>query len=54
MRLFWTGLLLTGLVLVGVSTYERQVSSDEGGSVPTTSLAEDGTGFPNPYPTPKP
>jgi hypothetical protein len=52
MRLFWTGVLLTGLVLIGVSTYERQAASTEPGF--TTSLAEDGTGFPQPYPTPTP
>jgi hypothetical protein len=54
MRLFWTGVLLTGLVLIGVSTYERQAASDEGGGGVTMSKAEDGTPFPQPYPTPTP
>ena len=54
MRLFWTGFLMTGLLLIGVSTYERSVAP-VGPAAPTTaSMAEDGTGFPQPYPTPTP
>ena len=52
MRLFWIGLLMTGLVLIGVSTYERRE-----GPVTAPEMApagEDGTGFPQPYPTPTP
>jgi hypothetical protein len=41
--------LLTGLILVGISTYESQTAPDDGGGF-TTSLAEDGTGFPPPHP----
>jgi len=53
MRLFWTGFLMTGLLLIGVSTYERRVAPDKPGAV-SASRCEDGTGFPQPYPTPTP
>jgi hypothetical protein len=49
MRLFWAGVLTTGLLLIGLSTYERQDSADL-----ATSALEDGSGFPQPYPTPTP
>ena len=52
MRMLWVGFLMTGLLLIGVSTYERREAP---GEVPTAdSVAEDGTGFPQPYPTPTP
>jgi hypothetical protein len=49
MRVFWTGVLLTGLILVGMSTYDSLTAPAEGVGV-TTSSAEDGTGFPPPKP----
>ena len=52
MRQFWVGFLMTGLLLIGVSTYERREARSE--QRPAVALAEDGTGFPYPYPTPKP
>jgi hypothetical protein len=54
MRLFWTGVLTTGLLLIGLSTYERRESPDPEAAQPTTSQAGDGAGFPQPYPTPTP
>ena len=53
MRLFWTGFLTTGLLLIGLSTYE---SRDVGGAcrAQTSSASGDGAGFPEPYPTPTP
>ena len=52
MRLLWAGFLMTGLLLIGVSTYERREAR---GEQPTPVLqCEDGTGFPQPYPTPTP
>ena len=54
MRLFWAGFLMTGLLLVGYSTYERREGRDRGRqAMPPVPVAEDGTGFPQPYPTPK-
>ena len=53
MRLFWTGVLTTGLLLIGLSTYERRESPDAQADLATSSL-EDGSGFPHPYPTPTP
>jgi len=52
MRLFWTSVLVTGLLLVGLSTYESRQSPDA--AVTTSAMGEDGTGFPQPYPTPTP
>ena len=54
MRLFWAGFLMTGLLLMGVSTYERREASARGEALTPVALAEDGTGFPYPYPTPTP
>jgi hypothetical protein len=55
MRLFWTGVLATGLLLIGLSTYERQESLSEPESATASSaMGEDGTPFPQPYPTPTP
>jgi hypothetical protein len=55
MRLFWAGFLMTGLMLVVASTYERQVVQERGGGgAPQVKASEDGTGFPYPHPTPPP
>ena len=55
MRLLWAGFLMTGLLLIGVSTYDRREEVPDPQGAPTgSSLCEDGTGFPQPYPTPKP
>ena len=55
MRLFWAGFLMTGLLLMGVSTYERREARAQGGDAPPpVAMAEDGTGFPYPHPTPTP
>ena len=52
MRLFWTGLLLAALALIGLSAYESRtkpevVTLDE-------AVIEDGTPMPQPTPTPTP
>jgi hypothetical protein len=54
MRLFWAGFLMTGLLLMGVSTYDRREARAEGEAPSDVVASEDGTGFPQPYPTPKP
>ena len=54
MRLFWAGFLMTGLLLMGFSTYERRVARARGEEPIPVALADDGTGFPQPYPTPTP
>jgi hypothetical protein len=54
MRLVWAGFLMTGLLLIGLSTYERSVAPDQPAAPTTASRGEDGTGFPQPYPTPTP
>jgi threonine/homoserine efflux transporter RhtA len=51
MRAFWLTLLLAGLVLVTVDTYEAS-QTDATGAVP--AFADDGTGFPAPAPSPTP
>jgi hypothetical protein len=52
MRLIWSGFLMTGLLLVGMSVYERRhVSEERAGLAPT---AEGGYPFPNPNGTPRP
>ena len=55
MRLFWSGFLMTGLLLVGLSAYEERLVTDEP-SLPgaaEVSASEDGTGYPHPYPPKK-
>ena len=52
MRLLWAGFLATGLLLMGMSTYERREARGE--EPAPVALAEDGTGFPYPHPTPTP
>jgi hypothetical protein len=54
MRLFWTGVLTTGLLLIGLSTYESREPLDTQVAPSTSSLGGDGGGFPEPYPTPTP
>jgi hypothetical protein len=54
MRFFLAGFLMTGLVLIGYSVYERREAVGRGHLVPPVMNAEDGTGFPYPYPTPTP
>jgi hypothetical protein len=53
MRLFWSAVLVTGLVLVGIDTYDRRVATAEGGERVAVA-SEDGTPMPYPYPTPSP
>jgi hypothetical protein len=47
MRVFWISVLLTGMVLVGLSVYDTNLTTETG--VSTVSASEDGTGFPNPH-----
>jgi hypothetical protein len=49
MRAFWLTLLAAGLLLVTIDTYEASQSAVTG---PVPCLAEDGSGYPNPTPTP--
>lgn len=57
MRLIWSGFLMTGLLLMGMSAYERRqmreglVAQDETGLVATS---EDGSPMPSPNGTPRP
>ncbi len=54
MRFFFAGFLMTGLLLIGYSVHERRQAVGRGDVVAPVITNEDGTGFPNPYPTPKP
>jgi hypothetical protein len=54
MRVFWAGFLMTGLLLMAVSTYERREARARGEAPSEVTASEDGTGFPQPYPTPTP
>jgi hypothetical protein len=62
MRLFWSGFLVVGLFLTGLSVYERrQLRQDrsttgvESATAPVTvSMREDGTDWPDPTSTPRP
>ena len=47
MRVLWIGVLMAGLALVGLSVYDRTVTTTETG-VSAVSTYEDGTGFPRP------
>ncbi len=47
MRVLWIGVLMAGLALVGLSVYDRTVTTTQTG-VSTVSTHEDGTGFPKP------
>jgi hypothetical protein len=50
MRILLVGFLMTGLFLIGLSTYDRQAASAGGGTVPTMVTNEDGTPIPQPSP----
>ncbi len=47
MRVLWIGVLIAGLAVVGLSVYDRTVTTAETG-VSGVSACEDGTGFPKP------
>jgi hypothetical protein len=51
MRIILVGFLLTGLVVIGLSTYDRELAT--GGPVPAMVTNEDGTPIPQPSPKPK-
>jgi hypothetical protein len=52
MRLIWSGFLMTGLLLMGMSAYERRQSMDERRGL--TPTAEGGFPYPSPNGTPTP
>jgi hypothetical protein len=52
MRLIWSGFLMTGLLLVGMSAYERRQAMEERRGL--TPTAEGGYPFPSPNGTPTP
>jgi hypothetical protein len=53
MRLIWSGFLMVGLLLTGLSVYERrEMPADQ--RISPALVSEDGTGFPNPNGTPRP
>ena len=51
MRAFWLTLLATGLLLVTIDIYEAPRT---GSTKRAPSPMDDGSGIPNPSPTPKP
>ncbi|HSD67288.1 MAG TPA: hypothetical protein VLF95_11335 [Vicinamibacteria bacterium] len=53
MRVILVGFLLTGLLVIGVATYDRELASTTGEAVPAMAACEDGTPIPQPSPTPK-
>jgi hypothetical protein len=53
MRLIWSGFLMAGLFLTGMSVYERRQEREQWGRTPVPT-AEGGLGFPNPNGTPPP
>ncbi len=54
MRLFWVGFLTTGLLLIGLSAYDRrQITDDAPASETAVTASEDGTPMPQPNPTPR-
>lgn len=54
MRVILVGFLLTGLLVIGVATYDRELASATGEAVPAMAACEDGTPIPQPSPTPRP
>ncbi len=54
MRLVFAGFFMTGLLLIGYSVSVRREAAARGDVVAPMITCEDGTGFPSPYPTPKP
>ena len=54
MRLFWVGFLTTGLLVIGLSAYDRrQITDDAAASEAVVTASEDGSPWPQPNPTPK-
>ncbi len=53
MRLIWSTLLVTGLLLVAMNLFEKRTQDSRNPGV-TASDLEDGTGFPPPDATPPP
>jgi hypothetical protein len=59
MRLIWSGFLLTGLLMIGTSVFERRQARPEAAEQETSgwvgmSAREDGGGWPSPNSTPTP
>jgi hypothetical protein len=54
MRLIWSGFLLTGLFLIGVSIYERRELRDTGSRYEHGAIHASEDGVPDPTPTPVP
>ena len=50
MRILLVGLLMTGLFVIGLSTYDRRAASAGEETVPTMVTNEDGTPIPQPSP----
>jgi hypothetical protein len=50
MRLILVGFLVTGLFVIGLATYDREVASPSGDKVPAMVTNEDGTPIPQPSP----
>jgi hypothetical protein len=53
MRLFWAGLFMTGLFLIGLDAFERREARTDSADA-FTQASEDGTPMPYPNPTPTP
>ena len=51
MRAFWSIFLMMGLLVTLLSIHERRKAPLERGSA---IVSDDGSGYPNPTPTPKP
>jgi hypothetical protein len=54
MRVVWSTLLATGLLLIAMNVFEKRVQGPTFAPGVTASDLEDGTGFPPPDPTPPP
>jgi hypothetical protein len=50
MRILLVGFLMTGLFVIGLATYNREVASPSGDKVPAMVTNEDGTPIPQPSP----
>ena len=53
MRVILVGFLMTGLFVIGLSVYDREVAVPSGGEVPAMVTNEDGTPIPQPSPSPR-
>ena len=53
MRIFLVGFLMTGLLMIGLSTYERRAARTRGETLSPMITSEDGTPIPQPSPRPK-